>query len=214
MQQIQGAGDVGQVAVPLLLPQSVVPDRGASLAIHPPPSPVVSGAGSDVLGDNLLASSTSFSRKPSGAHLGGPAHWALPAPGCVSHALSSAPVLRRLFPSKARRLCSFSAPSSPSMAKLARDSAVRPLPPPPVLSSPSLFVPLLVSCIPYSTDDSLCTSFPSWIHFHTPHPCVPDPPTHTHARVPTRTHAHRDPGTHVLARTCTHTALNPGLGLF
>ena len=203
MRQIQGAGDVGQVAVPLLLPRSVVPGRGASSAIHPPPSPVVSGAASGVRGDNLLthpepSKAPSSSRKPSGAHLGGPAHWALPAPGGVSHA---SPLLRSrgvFFPQK-------------------HGAFAVPLPPPPptwpsllVTQPPGLSVPnpgpLARPCL------SPCLSPVSPTARMTPY-VLPSLPGYTStlptrvSRIPLLTHTHVYPRAHVHTGTQEHTCL-------
>lgn len=58
---------------------------------------------------------------------------------------------------------------------------------------------------------SACSS--SWMHLHTPHPCVRIL-LHAHTRTRAHTHAHAHTRTQVhtcLPCTCTHTALIPGL---
>ena len=87
----------------------------------------------------------------------------------------------------------------------------RPLPPP-VLASPPLSVPLLVTCLPCGVDTSseqpICLLPFLDALAHPPSMC-PDPPARAHTHTHVRTH--QDTGAHLLAMHMHTHALIPGL---
>ena len=151
-----------------------------------------SAVASEGRGDNLLTNpgpltAPSSSRKPSGARMGGRADWPLPALLLCS---------TRRFPPGVCSLCRL-------LPQHGRSQAA---PPQTRLSSPECpraghLSPLKHGWLSSWSKSTLPTRV-SWIPLH----------SHTHTHMHTR--AHQDTGPHMLACTCTHPALNPGLGLF